>query len=210
MIGRFLEIWPVAEKIITSMKYSLDKLDQIDFSQIRDIQITEKDIEASAELMEFLKPFYEICMFLQINEESNISFLLPLIQNLLNHLKKPRKFLIQASQIALKDFENRWSSFGEDELIACILDPRLKDLAFLDQENMYEKQELYSLVRKKLPEIAHPQMKKQENSGKENKQNTIFAQIFSLKEESEKKDELDKYLQMSVPDISNDRFNPLQ
>ena len=54
---------------------------------------------------------------------------------------------------AFSDLQHRWKTFKEELLISAILDPRYKDLSFLDEEILFSKESVYQVLEKKLDSI---------------------------------------------------------
>ena len=107
----------------------------------RSLNLSDTEIQKMSSLIEILKPLKTATTFLGSEKSPTASRMLPLLLKLKKHLspaESDSNFEAEVKQEMFKDLDNRYKSDSDKEflIMACMLDPRCKELSFLSREEI--------------------------------------------------------------------------
>lgn len=201
MLKRLLELRQEIEIIMTDRTYFTRQ-------QAKKLAFTEEDWDNFNILYNLLKPLYSATTILCADQKVTISLIRPIIYGLIfNHLninKNDVKLATCFKNIVSRDLSNRFS-IGENSVehinlaqIACLLDPRYKNLGFEYSDNVQTK--IKEHLRSLMQNISQ-QTDDQNNKPMSIRPTAIDILLGIHSAEGEQTDELTNYL--SEPQINH-------
>ena len=121
-----------------------------------DLMLQDSDVKIMENLVEILKPFFQITETICGENYTTVSSIKPLLHHLLNTALDPRSndlgAIKQLKEAVKQNLQQRYQDTETAKLldIACFLDPRFKELPFL---SVVERTALHNLVREEAAAI---------------------------------------------------------
>ncbi|GES96427.1 zinc finger BED domain-containing protein 1-like [Rhizophagus clarus] len=216
---RLLEVKPYIDILSTTLPIANDADSKRDGERLSEIMLTKDEWELLHDLCEVLKGFAEATTYLGASKYVTHSIMSPLLKEIKKRVKPENTSLqnvdideivdvfLEEEEGEMAERENRqklyWNKEEEETLISALLDPRIKSVGFVDNEEVCNK-------TKDLLKNKYDQLKANSSLTASTTLATLSSgqsSLFSIfKRNSSQDDELTTYLSLPKLDFDLDPF----